>query len=769
MVKNIFKKKIKLSSDAKAIINQLLIFAFSFFFTPLEFIMGLFPFGICFSLAVKRDALFSICGAFLSVFFFMDSDPVYLITLLAVLILRTLSSFLSRSERPKGLLGESRTKGFFSGLYTESVALRVWVSVAIAVGMGIYYVIVNGYQYYDMFSLVFSCALFPVLTYAFSGLYEINTNKKHFVIALGAILFCLAYGASGKELFGIDLSIILSYMLVLYVSKNVSAPLSCALGALLGIATNFSFAPAFALAGIISGLSWQISPYLAIMSAFVLSLGYGIFASGYDAIVYFAPEILGASLIMYPLLRFDVLPRVRILSELSQTKKAVSSHVIKKEGERLSRGIEKISSSFGDISKMFYEVSEKSKSPDKSSFEKTCLSVCEAHCFSCPKEEICWEKDIDTTKSNICKMGDALYLRNEILPSDFDEKFLHRCPNVEKIVDEINTQARETTRQRIKSDKLLVCASNFDLTSKMISSFCQRQSGGEDENDFLSERASRQAHLCGLHFEGVEILGVGKKQIIFVGVDTSRSTCTLSELGTALSKELGIRLGEPVLTENGGFATVEITTLPLYETTHSVLSVPEGGEPNGDSVSCFKTDDGREYFLICDGMGTGKSAALTSGMCVSFLEKILEISNEKETALSMLNNFVRAKGVECSSSVDLLEIDLSSGDACFLKSGAAPSFIKRGERVFKLQSKTAPIGIMKRLDCEKLSFNFEVGDVCVMISDGAISDKSDGGWLRDYLKTCPKNADTIASDILNEASRRANGRDDISVLVVIFE
>ena len=767
MVKNIFKKKFKLSSDVKTIIFQSFIFLFSFLFTPIEFIMGLFPFGLCFSIGTKGHALFAICGSFLSVLLFMDADPVYLIALLSILILRTLASFLSKNERPRGLLGESRTKGFFSGLYMESTTLRVSISIAVALGMEIYYVIVNGYQYYDMFSLVFSCALFPVLTYAFSGIYEEKSNKKHFTIAVGAILFCIVYVLKGREIFGIDLSIIISYIIVLYASKNVSSAFSAAIGALLGIATNISFAPAFSLAGIISGLCWHISPYLSIMSSFILSLGYGIFASGYDAIVYLAPEILGASLIMYPILRFDIFPKPRFLAELSQSKRT-STHIVKKEGERISKGIEKMSSSFGDISKMFYEVSEKSKSPDKASFEKMCIETCEGYCFSCPKDEICWEKDIDTTKSNIGKMGEAVYLRSEVLPSDFDEKFLHRCPNIEKIVDDINASARESVRQRVKSDKLLVCASNFDLTSKMINSFCQSQTGGDEENAYLCEKAIKCAYLCGLHFEGIEILGMGKKQIIIVGVDTNRTLCTLDELKEALSIELGLRLSEPILTEGDAYATIEITTLPLYETTHSILSVPSGQEPNGDSAVSFKTDDGREYFVICDGMGSGKNASLTSNMCVSFLEKILAVSGEKELALSMLNNFVRAKGVECSSSVDLLEIDLSSGASCFLKSGASPSYIKRGERVFKLQSKTAPIGSMKRLDSEKLSFNFEIGDICVMISDGVTCDKSDGEWLVSYLRDCPKDPDTIAHDILNEARRRTECKDDISVLVVIF-
>ncbi len=769
MVKNNFKKKFKLPAEAKMVINECMVFLCSFVLTPLEFIMGLYPFGLCFSIATKKHALFSICGSALSVLFFMDGDPVYLIALVSILALRTLASFLTKNEKRVGLLGESRTKGFFSGLFQESITLRVAISIALALGIEIYYVIVNGYQYFDMFSLVFACALFPVLTYAFAGIYEGKEKSKHFIASIIALLFCLVYLLNDRELFGIDLSIVISYMLVLYVSKNVSSPLASALGIVLGIAGNIAFAPVYALAGIISGFSWHISPYLAIMSSFIIGMGYGIFASGYEAIVYLAPEILGASLIMYPLLRFEVLPKPRFLMDLSEKKKTVDTQIIRREGERVSNGIKKMSSSFGEISKMFYDVSEKAKIPDRVGFEKMCIETCEGYCFACPKEEICWERDVDTTKGNIGKMSEAVYVRNEVSLGDLDEKFLHRCPNVEKIVDKINTWSRENTKARIKSDKLVTCASNFDLTSKMIYSFCEKETGGEEENSRLCELGIKCAYLCGLHFEKMEILGINKKQIIIAGVDTSRSTCTLEELKEALSLELGIRLDTPVLHENGAFATIEISTLPLYKTSHACISLPAEGEANGDSAITFKSDDGREYFLICDGMGSGKNAELTSNMCTSFLEKILKVSPEKELALSMLNNFVRAKSLECSSSVDLLEIDLSNGASCFLKSGASPSFIKRGERVFKLQSKTAPIGIMKRLDSEKLSFNFEVGDICVMISDGVTNDKSDTKWLIDYLKDCPNNADTIASDILAEAKNRTSLKDDVSILVVIFE
>ena len=769
MVKNTFKKKFKLPEEARIVIFEALIFLLGFVLTPLEFIMGLYPFGLCFALATKSYALFSICGSALSVIFFMDADPVYLIALISILVLRAIASFLSKNEKRAYLLGESRVSGFFSGMFKESVTLRVSISIAVALGLGIYYVIVNGYKYYDIFALVFSLALFPVLTYAFCGLYEGKKRSKHLTVSLIAIAFCIAYMLHGREIFGIDLSIVLSYMLVLYISKNVSSPIASAVGLLLGIASNITFAPAFALAGIISGFSWHISSYLAIMSSFIISMGYGIFASGYEAIAYLAPEILGGSLIMYPLLRFEILPKPEFLMNISEKKKTADTHIIRREGQRISNGIRKISGSFGDISKMLYDVSEKAKIPDRTSYERMCIEACEGYCFSCPKEEICWKKDIDTTKSNIGKMSEDAYHSGEAGLDSLDEKFIHRCPNVEKIIDKINAYSRESIKTRIKSDKLLTCASNLDLSSKMIQAYCDKETGGEKESDRLCSLAIKCATVCGLQFEKIEILGINKRQIIIAGVDTVRSTCTLEELKEALSLELGIKLDTPVLHENGSLATIEIDTLPMYNTTSNMLSISKDGEINGDSVASFKSDDGREYFLICDGMGSGKNAFLTSSMCTSFLEKILTVSPEKELALSMLNNFIRAKDIECSSSVDLLEIDLSNGASCFLKSGAAPSFIKRGEKVFKLQSKTAPLGIMKRLDSEKLSFTFEVGDICVMISDGIANERQDSSWLIGLLRESEGESPNELCQKIMSYAKGNEVKDDMSVCVVKFE
>ena len=57
-----------------------------------------------------------------------------------------------------------------------------------------------------------------------------------------------------------------------------------------------------------------------------------------------------------------------------------------------------------------------------------------------------------------------------------------------------------------------------------------------------------------------------------------------------------------------------------------------------------------------------------------------------------------------------------------------------------------------------------------MLSDGVASGKGDSSWLSDYLKeTEEKNAENIANEILSLAKSHAKTRDDMSVIVIIFE
>ena len=74
----------------------------------------------------------------------------------------------------------------------------------------------------------------------------------------------------------------------------------------------------------------------------------------------------------------------------------------------------------------------------------------------------------------------------------------------------------------------------------------------------------------------------------------------------------------------------------------------------------------------------------------------------------------------------------SSGSASFIKSGAAQSYIVSGGNVYRLLSKTVPIGIIRGVDAQRLRFNVKDGDVIVMVSDGITEGDDDCVWPVSY-------------------------------------
>lgn len=208
---------------------------------------------------------------------------------------------------------------------------------------------------------------------------------------------------------------------------------------------------------------------------------------------------------------------------------------------------------------------------------------------------------------------------------------------------------------------------------------------------------------------------------------------------------------------------------PTEENTVTV-EVTDGPEtePCGDAISSFEAD-GKFYMLISDGMGSGREAALTASIAAMFLERMLTAGASMETALKMLNRLIRAGERECFATVDLAEIDLKTGEARFVKSGAAPSFVIRDGSLYRLQSKTVPVGIIRALDAEMIKFNVEEGDTVVMLSDGVAKSFEECPWLLDMLTSDEDvlvgDAGLAAEKIVRSAAERGSA-DDITAGII---
>ena len=113
-----------------------------------------------------------------------------------------------------------------------------------------------------------------------------------------------------------------------------------------------------------------------------------------------------------------------------------------------------------------------------------------------------------------------------------------------------------------------------------------------------------------------------------------------------------------------------------------------------------------------------------------------------------------------------MAVDLVNGQAKFIKCGAAESFICRNESIFKIDSTTPPIGIMRDIDTHQSLFELESGDTVILMSDGASIENNAMEILVDITQGVENDAQNIAKRIFQAAERGNKRTDDITVCVM---
>ena len=165
----------------------------------------------------------------------------------------------------------------------------------------------------------------------------------------------------------------------------------------------------------------------------------------------------------------------------------------------------------------------------------------------------------------------------------------------------------------------------------------------------------------------------------------------------------------------------------LYTPTVSVNFVPQiavqasgkgGSTISGDRGAAFEGPVGTYYVLLCDGMGSGSAAAQESIQAIAMLRQLLLAGLDAGNALSTLNSVYILRDNGCFSTVDLLRINLTSGDAILYKWGAAPSYLKRQKGLRFLGGASLPPGLSQMENMEQIRFSLDRGSVLILLSDG---------------------------------------------------
>ena len=212
---------------------------------------------------------------------------------------------------------------------------------------------------------------------------------------------------------------------------------------------------------------------------------------------------------------------------------------------------------------------------------------------------------------------------------------------------------------------------------------------------------------------------------------------------------------------------------PVYVAFTGFARVIKGREEiSGDNYSILQSERGSVTLLLSDGTGSGEKASMGSGWVLDLMEKLLETGYKPETALKMVNATAVTNGEEVGHpTLDVCQMDLSTGECQFCKAGGAVSFRKHGEKVDAISGGQLPLGIFQDLEPQRDHVRLREGDSVILLTDGVLEAFREKGYETAVLECLAGMEELSPREMAEKLMKLAifasegNIRDDMTILV----
>ena len=661
-------------------------------------------------------------------------------------------------------------------LFAENIGQRMALAATGALVIGIYRCAMGGFRYYDLFGAL----VLVLLTPAAVPIYSVCLHKPHIQslallkISQGVLLFSAVWASHAiPTLTYLSLPALLALFFTLCATAQDGVTLGTAAAALLGLAWSPLHIPAFVFAALLFALFKKQNREGGGLALGLLAwLAWSTYVGGIATLVTLVPTALLAGASFTVAGRFFK-PSVKKEEENTAEPSVAEGWRPDLDGARHQDANERfrgISDAFSSLSEMFYNLSDRFRRPGTLDLRRICDSSFDRFCADCPNKTVCWGLEYTATLNTVNGLISGLHTKGRVSRAHIPDTLLHRCDTVDAILEQINRECAKLTGELLRNNRTEILAMDYEAAASIINDALEEDGGEYRFDPEQEQKIAEYLSDAGVHANSVTVYGRRRRQIMVRGVNIESAKVTVETLCSDLGEMCGIRLGPPTFEVEGSITTMSLQAKKKIAVVGAQNNVSADGGVSGDAINLFSNKKDYFYALINDGMGSGKEAALTSGICSVFLEKMMRAGNRASTSLQMLNNMIRSRRAdstaETSSTVDLLELDLITGEASFIKSGAAPSFVIRGRVVHRLQAGTVPIGIISALDVRATPFSLKVGDTVVMVSDGILQNDPDATRLTAYLSGCATlSPEEIVYHICLKAAENEN-HDDCSAIAL---
>ncbi len=736
----------------------------AFLLSGAEIYFGAAPFGIALLSATPTSIVSVALGMIVHALSRGGEGGIYCVATLVTVGLRILAGAFI--EPPRG-------RAFRDTLFCESAYLRMATAAVAAFCVGLYELAVGGFYVYDLGKCITATVCAPVATALFMPLFEKNAialpekestiGKVMHEVAYFALCFALTLSARAITINYFLPFHIATTALTLYTVRNRGLARGALVGFICGAVGGLESALLYAAAAAASTLFLNISLLAAATVVPVCgAIWCVIFGDGEGFVTLFPSQVCGLVLFCAVSLAVDRL--------FFGTDKPGNIKASAESGE--SARLRGLSAAFSDLADTFSSLAKVRRRPSESELREATDRVCDRVCLNCKNRGLCWNVEYASTLDMITKLCATLRRRGFVEVEDLPPHIKKRCPSLSHIVDGVNSEVTKLLRTCLEDDRLSSFAADYKTVAIALAQASVEEESERRERTELSEKTRRVLQASGIRFSSVSVTGCERLQIKCVGVDISGARVRAVELRERIEEACGASLTPVSLSNENGKTIMSLSSRrTLSVECGAARSSAKTGERCGDSICSFENDGDLFYLVICDGMGHGEEAAFVSNAALSFITRMLRARMSVDSTVELLGAWLRADRQEMSVSIDILELDLTSGRASLYKSGAATTYLCRDGRITPIDSPGLPVGIMKQTVAHKTELVLRAGDRVLMGSDGIDPEgrvrSGEEGWLLPLISGVSSGGATTVAERIVRSARQAGSRDDIGAAVLI--
>lgn len=559
------------------------------------------------------------------------------------------------------------------------------------------------------------------------------------------VMFCACFGrTAGGSICGILLGMVLSF--------GCGAPAIFYMYAAGGL-----FAGVFAFAG-----QYALSAVFAVVSCGSAAA----FGEGFTLIPFIA-ECVSSALI------FMLIPP----SWFSKTEEYLMKSSLRNDGEvnmQVALDLKNAARTVDSISDVVREIGERVTGPMNPELSRTFARIQHNVCADCDRKGICWNECFDSTLKDI-KLIAQLRLSGEAVTAErLGSGIGLVCTKIQKLSDEIDADYKQyvsTMDQRLRIEEMRsVVSDQFSSMAQMLYDISALLA----EDKLYDENRSRDI-MRALKANRITAEVVSYRENSFsraaveIVMNEEPNRVNSEKIRKILSSTLKKKFREAEVTVEDFSTVLLFRQKSEYEFSIGIKQIPCGdNKVCGDCAQSFDSQDGCSIAVISDGMGTGKRAATDAAMTSTIMNRLLSSGFTFKSALKLVNSALMIRNADESlSTVDTVCLNPYNAKVTFNKAGAAASYVRHGEKIYRIEKPSLPVGILRNIDYASDEFIARQGDIILMTSDGVKGESDD--WIKETLMCwSTDNMQELASHIASLAKAK-NGEkfpDDITVIAI---